>query len=510
MRKDIILALLLSACAFLASSCSLDEKANGFMSTENFYQTENDALSGLMYAYAAIPSYKNFSASYLYTLCCPTEEFTLKSDAGSGQHDLDQLRQDGMTNKETKDVFLIAYLVAGRANVLIENIPNIVMEEKLKNQMLGEAYFLRAYSYFNLVRLFGSVPLRLESLKDSENIGAPLASIEDIYMKCIIPDLKKAEELMDLEKRRGRVNKVGAQGLLAEAYLFLASAKESGLDGYSFVDSADNYYSLAAQKAKDVVYPAEANGYGFDESYSNIFNVNDESSPELIFYTISSITTVGVKNLASTLTTPYCNEQSFKVPARYGDITCYYGWEHVWVEIPFYNSFADNDLRKDAFFCTELQVGDNVHSWKNGEKYINGVVNSGGLCKRPFLAKYLDSTSDGDTGNRHPVVRYSQILLTYAEASGNTPEGINALNTVRRRAGLNEYTSSDFADNKAFRKAVVKERSWELCYEFHRLYDLRRTKGMEEMAQTYGKTLTKNYYFFQIPQEEFDYNLGLK
>ena len=117
MRKN-ILTLLFIACALFVSSCSLEEKANGFMSTEYFYKTENDALSGLMYAYAAIPSYKNFSASYLYTLCCPTEEFTLKSDAGSGQHDLDQLRQDGLTNKETKDVFLIAYLVAGFCQTL--------------------------------------------------------------------------------------------------------------------------------------------------------------------------------------------------------------------------------------------------------------------------------------------------------------------------------------------------------------------------------------------------------
>ena len=495
--------------AGLLSGCSLDEKAYGFMSTENFYQTADDALSGLMYAYAAIPSYKNFSASYMFATTCPTEEFTLKSDAATTQHDLDRNQQDGLTNTETKDCFLIAYLVIGRANALIENIPNITMDANLRNQMLGEAYFLRAYGYFNLVRLFGSVPLRLETLKDYEAVGAPLASIEDIYTKSIIPDLQMAESLMDTQKRRGRVNRVGAQGLLADAYLFLASARESGLEGYEFVPSADEFYTLARDKAREVLWPAEDNGYGFDDSYANIFDAENESSRELIFYTISSITTVGEKNLLSTLTTPYCNEQSFVLPARYGGYSCYYGWEHVWVETEFYDTFADNDKRKDAFFCTEITVGDKVHSWKDGQKYIDGVPDENGLCKRPFVTKYIDSNADGDTGNRHPVVRYSEILLTFAEAAGNTAEGVEALNMIRRRAGLDEYSTGDFADNKEFRKAVVRERAWELCYEFYRLYDLRRTKGMEEMARQYGKTLVKNYYFYEIPQDEIDYNPGL-
>lgn len=496
--------------SLLFGSCSLVETANGFMSTENFYKTEDDAIAGLMYAYSAIPSYKNFSASYLFATSCPTEEFTLKSDASTPQHDLDRNQQDGMTNIQTKQCFLIAYLVVGRANSLIENVPNITMDSKYRDQILGEAYFLRAYSYFNLVRLFGKVPLRLETLKDFDNVGAGLSSIEDIYNKSIIPDLKLAESLMDTEVRRGRVNRVGAQGLLANAYLFLASAKESGLEGYEFVSSADEYYALAREKAREVVYPKTPNGYGFDESYTNIFNVENETSPELIFYTISSITTVGVKNLASTLITPYCSEQSFTVPDIYGGCTCYYGWEHVWVEIPFYNTFADNDKRKEAYFCTEINVGGNMHSWKNGNKYINGVINDAGLCKRPFVTKYLDSNADGDTGNRHPVVRYSEVLLTFAEACGKTDEGIEALNTIRRRAGLDPYSKSDFVDNASFRKAVIQERAWELCYEFHRLFDLRRTKGMEDMAAQYGKTLVKNYYFYEIPQEEIDYNPGLQ
>lgn len=497
------------AATLLLGGCSLVETANGFMSTENFYKTEDDAIAGLMYAYAAIPSYKNFSASFLYATTCPTEEFTLKSDASTFQHDLDRNQQDGLTNSETKNCFLIAYLVIGRANALIENVPKITMDTKYRDQILGEAYFLRAYSYFNLVRLFGKVPLRLETLKDFDNVGAGLASIEDIYNKSIIPDLKLAETLMDNEIRRGRVNRVGAQGLLANAYLFLASAKESGLEGYDFVPSAAEYYDLAREKAREVVYPKTPNGFGFDESYTNIFNVENETSPELIFYTISSITTVGVKNLASTLITPYCNEQSFSVPEQYGGCNCYYGWEHVWVEIPFYDTFADNDKRKEAFFCTEITVGENVHSWKNGNKYINGVVNDAGLCKRPFVTKYLDSNGDGDTGNRHTIVRYSEVLLTFAEACGKTAEGVEALNTIRRRAGLATYSESDFADDAAFRKACIQERAWELCYEFHRLFDLRRTKGMEAMASQYGKTLVKNYYFYQIPQEEIDYNPGL-
>ncbi len=411
---------------------------------------------------------------------------------------------------------MISYLIVGRANTLIESLPGIVMDEEYRNQMLGEAYFLRAYGYFNLVRLFGKVPLRLSTLSDYNNVGAPLASIEDIYEQSIIPDLKMAEELMDGQVRRARANKTAAKGLLSSAYLFLASSKESGLEGYEFVSSADDYYALAADMSKEVVYPSEANGFDRDDDYVGVFNAADETSPELIFYVVSSITTVGSKNLASTLTSPYCAQQDFSLNADFGGVSAGYGWNHVRVELPFYRKFSDTDRRKKAFFYTEVTSGGNIHTWEDdpsgetdGTMYVNGEVSAEGYVQRPYVAKYFDNDSDGDTGNRHIIVRYSDILLVYAEAMGLSSEGIEALNTIRRGAGISEYSISDFSSDQEFRAAVIEERSKELCYEFSRIYDLRRTKGFEAMAEEYDKTLVKNYYFYEIPQTEYDNNPAL-
>ncbi|GHT66441.1 membrane protein [Bacteroidia bacterium] len=510
MKAKNIFNLFIFVVILSLSSCSLEEVPYGFYNSGNFFQTEEDAIAGLMYAYVPIPSYRGLSQSFLYANSLSSEEFTLKSDAGSDQHDLDRNQQDGSNNTATRETFLILYLVTGRANTLIEHIPDIKMDENERNHMLGEAYFLRAYGYYNLVRLFGKVPLRLQTLDGFELVGKELSPIQEIYEKSIIPDLIEAENLMDANIRRGRANKVAAQGLLANAYLFLASAKESGLEGYEFVPDAALYYEKAKVEAAKVIHPETSTVFGFDNDYLNIFNVEKETSPELIFYTISSLATVGVKNLASTLTTPYCSEQTFMVPAQHGGFSSYYGWEHMWVEVPFYNTFDDADKRKKAFFCTELTVAGKVHTWDNGTLYVDGVPNSAGYCKRPFATKFLDSNNDGDTGNRYTLVRYSEVLLTYAEACGNSSEGVAALNQIRTRAGLSPYSTSDFANDADYRKAVVQERAWELCFEFQRVYDLRRTKGMEAMAAKYGKTLVKNYYFYEIPQEEYDYNPGLK
>jgi starch-binding outer membrane protein, SusD/RagB family len=491
------LLIIITGCILFAG-CSLKEEPKGFLSTENFYKTKEDAESAVMFMYSAVPSYRNYSTSYYMVMHSATEEFAFKAGVATYQVDLDNNAQDGRANYETGTVFALNYIVVARANAVIENVPRITMDTAYRNHMLGEAYFMRAFAHYNLVRLFGSVPLRMHTLSNVSQVGEPRSSIENIYESCILPDLQKAAVLMDNSKRRARVNKTGAQGLLANVYLFLASASKSGLAGYEFANGTD-YYALAKTEAAKVVRPATANGYNFDDSYLNIFNPENESSGELIFYTLSSRSTVGPTNLSSTYGTPYCGSQSFKVGSEYGGFTNSFGWEHLVVETPFYNSFATDDKRKKAFFCTSVTV--------DGVEYSYNPLNPSGFIRSPFPTKYLDSDNDGDVGNRYAIVRYSEVLLTYAEACGLTPEGIEALNQIRRRAGLGEYTLGSFSGNDAFRDAVLQERTWELCYEFHHLFDLRRTKKMEQvLQQQYGKSLIKNYYFFEVPVEEKYYN----
>ncbi len=478
------------ACIALLG-CSLEEEPYGFLNEENFYQTGNDAESALLYAYAVMPELGYYSRFYYYVAHCSTEEFTQKSDAGAGQHELDGY----ITNNSTEDlreVFRHAYISINRTFPIIEKAPEISMNEDYKNQIIGEAHFLRALNYYNLVRLFGSVPLRKEAMSDFNSAGQAFAPIEEIYTY-IVEDLTTAESLMDNVARRGRANKVAAQGLLANVYLFIASAAESGLEGYSFGGS--QYYTMAKDYASKVVN--DQSQYGIDNNLFNIFDPETESSPELIFSIIASRVEIGATNMQSLLSTPYVSPY-FQLPAEQGGYQIGFGWAHVLVEIPFYNSYSDDDLRKSITFADS-------YTTESGEE----VTYPDGGLSRPFTIKYLDSNRTGgeDSGNRIPIIRYSEVLLTYAEASGLTQEGVDALNQVRTRANLNAYSLSDFSSDSDFRDAVLQERTWELAYEYQHLYDLRRTGKMETvLANQYGKNLQKNIYFFEIPFEEVDRN----
>ena len=205
---------IISFLVLLFGSCSLDEVPQGFLSTENFYKTQEDAESAIASAYSSLPSFQNYNFGYLYSMMVPTEEFTMIADIGRGEKDLDNLNQSGLANESTKKAYIQNYALIERSNAVIENVPGIDMDEDYKNQIVGEAYFLRAWGHYVLVRLFGKVPIRTSVIKNYESTGVSVSTISDLYVQ-ITSDLETSISLMDTKKRRARVNKVGAEGVLA-------------------------------------------------------------------------------------------------------------------------------------------------------------------------------------------------------------------------------------------------------------------------------------------------------
>ncbi|TRX59955.1 RagB/SusD family nutrient uptake outer membrane protein [Fulvivirga sp. M361] len=500
MKKIKLYLTLISVLAITLQSCSLDEEVFGRLNEDDFPISAEDAESTVLFAYSVYPTLGYYSRNHFYTMHQATEEFTQKSDAFQAQIDLDNYLQD-RTNDDTRSSFRHAYIVINRALFIIENVPNVTMNEELRNQFVGEGYFLRAHSYYNLVRLFGQVPLRKESLASLDDANLPLSSIEDIY-QFIISDLRKAESLMDFQRRRGRANKVAAQSLLADAYLFLASAGQhtDKLPGYEFATPRVNdYYDSAAFFAGKVIN--DQSTYTFNNDLISIYNNEALNGPEQIFSVVASRTDIGALDIAGTLTTPFFDNLNAVLPEEQGGYVIGPGWQHVWVEIPFYDTYDDSDNRKRLLFGTEVQVISN-----DGDTTEYSIAN--GRMDRPFTLKYLDPgrTSGVDiSGNNYPIIRYSEVLLTFAEAVGPTPEGFAAINQVRQRAGLDPL--SGIVDVQEFREAVYQERTWELAYEFQHLFDLRRLGKMEEVLEgQYGKTIVRNAYYFEIPDTEINQN----
>jgi starch-binding outer membrane protein, SusD/RagB family len=489
LKKKLNIILLIIGAGILIKACSLEEVPVGFLSTDNFYQTANDAEAAVAYAYAILPEIEYYSRHFFHARSVPTEEYTLKSDAGASQHDLDQLRPLP-NNREVTDTYRYAYIGINRANAVIENVPNIEMNDALRNQYLGEGYFLRALHYFNLVRMFGGVPIHDVTVRSADNASRPLSSIEEVY-NFIIQDLETAIDLMNMEHRGGRANRTAAWSKLAKVYLFLASAGDTGVERYEFVSNPDTYYNLAAQYSNYVIN--DQNRYHLANDLRSIFDVYNTDGPERIFFIQVDRTGEHEGNYSKLplVLAPYYDGADITLT---DGTTFPSGFNHAIMEQAFFYSFHENDKRRLELIVDTVYV--------DGEE----LTFPGGGMEAPFTRKYVDPDQVGQqTSTDIPVLRFSDILLVYAEAVGPTTEGYHAVNQIRERAGLDPLPGG--LSTRAFRDLVLQERSWELNFEGHRLFDLRRTNMMEEILEgVYGKTIHNNAYFFEIPQIEQDVN----
>ncbi|MBP7857226.1 MAG: RagB/SusD family nutrient uptake outer membrane protein, partial [Prevotella sp.] len=282
MNTKIIISSLVSIVALAA--CSLKEEPYGFYSEDNFYKTEADAEAALMYAYGNL-TYLEYSRAIFFLGDMPTEELTTKSDASAENQDLNNWKVDNFkTNTTLENYFKYAFIGINRANGVIQNVENATFDETKRKQILGEAYFLRAWNYFNLVRNFGLVPLHTTMVDELSETSAPLAKSMDEVYDLILGDCRRADELLPIFSTPvlGRTDRVAAQSLAAKAYLYIASAKESGVPLYRDMKrSTEAMYDSAAYYSGEVVNNQST--YGFEDNLLDIYDVSKPHGKEHIF-----------------------------------------------------------------------------------------------------------------------------------------------------------------------------------------------------------------------------------
>lgn len=363
------------------------------------------------------------------------------------------------------------------ANLVIANAPNgsdISQADIGKN--VAEARFLRAFAYFQLVRNWGSIPLRTEeNMKEIDLARSPVA---DVY-SLIVSDLTFAENnLPEVQALVGKPTKYSAKTMLADVYLTLGKYAEARDKANEVIQS--NKYSLVPVKTKT-------------DYQWNLFGPEIITTPEEVFY-FKYTRQDGKGNwILFVLNHPSTGNFNFGgAYAHYSDATN-----------PFYISWNDNDIRKSLWDKINFGLGPNTLVCS---KYVepNAVVQSWGA------------------GNDLPIYRYADALLIYAEAScmasnGPTGEGIEALNKVHRRAyGKDPNTSSevDFKisdyNKTTFQDLVLQERAYEFIFEGKRWYDLKRTgKAAEIINAAKGITIAEKAYLWPIPVSELNFNKAL-
>lgn len=495
MKKRLI--YLVSVIALVFNSCDLAEEPYGFYSDENFYKTVEDADAALLYAYRAF-NYIGYNRGIIDIGDLTTETVSVKPGEGNGVQELNSWNATN-NNGALSDFYQYCYVAINRANGVIDNVIDEGFNQEDKERILGEAYVIRAWSYFSLVRVFGRVPMQKQLVSTEAQTTPALAENLDEIYNFILEDLNTAESYLTIGRKVGRFDKVGCWAVLAKVYLNMASGKDYNAAGYRDMSiDANAMYAEAANWSAKVLN--EQSEFGFDEVLSDIYDVEKPDGSEHIWLISMDRSGDNTEEFGSTqlMWLPWGPGAAYYVRNAAGVMEpAQNGWEVYHITPSFVASFETNDKRETDLMDDEIfDVDGNV---------IGSVAD--GNIPASFSKKYLDPQFNGNRGSTRPLmIRFSDIALTYAEAVGPTNEAITWVNRIRARAGILPLASGMSVSD--FRNAVLQERTWELAYEGHHLFDLRRTASVLSTipaAQTAGIT-EDEAAFFPIPLRETDLN----
>jgi starch-binding outer membrane protein, SusD/RagB family len=402
------------------------------------------------------------------------------------------------TYSEVQSIWTLLYRGITRANSVIDNIQEVdFSNETLKKACEGQAKFLRAYYYFNLVRLFGEAPLIVNEIIYREDAEQPRASIEAIYTQ-IKKDLDEAATLLPASYSGGSGMETGRA--TSNTAIALKSAVSLELEEWSEVvqltDQIKNHGSLLPD-------------------YANNFNGTQENGPGSLFEVqYGGVTGSTTTNISSNLAPPDFNGAANITPTddnlngEGGGLTSGNG---------FVQLFEEGDLRKDVII--------------SGYDIPNFIFPSEPDGSLYYVNKYYNTKDPrGLSTWNYPLIRVAEVYLNRAEALNEigyqaNGEAFEYLNKTRVNAGLTALTSVDLPDQNAFRTALRKERRIELSFECKRYFDLNRWGILNEVIQyqmdiTGGLTFPTNkminhpitgkkYFLYPIPAIEYANNANL-
>jgi hypothetical protein len=470
MKKNSLLTGLLMLSLVACKDKFLDLAPVSSANNNTFYKTSSDMLLAINGAYGALQLGGQYGRYFVVSEIPSDDTAPPLSGSITDQDEFDKfyLRT---TNPLLAERWSDGYRGIYRCNTVLDRIPAVVMEETLKQQIIGEAKFLRALMYFNLVRMFGDVPLVLKEITDTnEGYTYRRAPVAEVYAQ-IIQDLSEAELILPptyAGSNVGRATSGAAKALLGKVYLTL------------------HQYPEASAKLKEVVEMENTGIYGLLPTYADVFKIANKNSKESVFSVQYKKGNLGEGSGFANLYAPQVSGNA--VIAFGGD-----GNNRPTVDME--NAYEPGDLRKDISMA-------------------NGYTNEQGVrIDFYYVKKYTDQPLiKYDSEDNWPVIRFADVILMYAEAlneTGKTSDALPFLNRIRMRAELAEKGILTQAE---MRLALEQERRVELAFEGHRWFDLVRTgRALEVLngkAQALGITtkLTEKHLIFPVPQSQIDVN----
>lgn len=428
----------------------------------NFFTTESESEEYVNSVYAGLQS-QGMYGQYLPCLSeIPSDntwdQVPANDNGWAGQLDLfSTIPSNGILSQNWKD----AYVAIQRANVVLHRIGDIPYQnDSIKTARTGAMKFIRALVYFNLVRVYGDVPLVTKETTDPNSyFGQGRTPKDSVYMQ-IINDLQDAVIALPLKAdKTGGVRKSAAQALLGKVYL------------------TQGKYQDAIHILQDVVTGGQ---HSLMASPDKVFALNNENNAEIIF-AVQYASGVNGNTEGSALQQQF-SPSGFESGAK----------GHNLPNVSLYKLYGNNDARRGVY----------VDTTKQGVPY----------CKKyfPNVANLIDGGSD------FVVLRYADVLLMLAEAcneSGNTADALNALNQVRKRAGLADFES---ADQTLLGTEIALERQLELIGEGHRWFDLlRKGNAVQVMnawftSQSINIQINSHNLLMPVPQDQINTDPAIK
>jgi hypothetical protein len=473
----------------LFSNCTgkLDVKPISDPSVVNFYRNQQDFEQAVNAAYNGLSTY-------------PTRHFflsELRSDnmyvpGEGGTYDWNPVNNFTVNSSNTlmTAAWNDCYTAIMRCNSVLDNInAEKVPDEGALKQLTGEAKFIRALMYFDLVRFFGAVPkiLHLVGATEAQTIGrSPVREIYDV----IIADLEEAAQLLPVSytgANKGRATSYAARGILARVYLTRS--------GPVLLEKGPVLNSNEYAKARDLLHEIINSGqYAFINNYAQIFSYDNENNSESVFEVQFKSGGTGTGTVIPAEMLPSGYMRAYKIPVAGGNDFKY----------------VSNDLLQ-AYPAGDARLAFNV---------IQGYIDeNGNFVNQNYFKKFLDPKRYGvdlrDWGINQPVLRYTDVLMMYAETllhtGGAQAEVDSIVNSVRARAGLPALSG-------VTTDMLLEERRREFAAEGLRWHDLVRTGKVlsvmnawmtKEDERKVMKPMQNNYILYPVPQTEINIKPGL-
>lgn len=420
--------------ALVTASCDneLIQNPNTSKVADNFYSNEAELEEAVNAVYASLQFTGNFDTAIPAIGELPGEDAYDQTPANDGGvygqlDDYNVIAQSGLIANIWKD----AYKGIQRTNIVLNRIENIEYKsEETRKNRIGEMKFIRALYYFNLVRIYGDVPLvTSEIINPQDSFGQERTPANEVYTQ-ITEDLSEAIDLLPVrsESNKMRVVKSAAQVLLGKVELTLQNYDQAKLH-------LEEVVSSGAHNLVDV---------------NEVFSTSNELNEEIIFAVQFSS---GI-NSNSEGSDAY---RMFNPTGRVvGNLTGTKG--HGVLKSDFYSLYQNNDKRKDVY----------VGTLESGVAYNNKIA--------------VPTTVVSDAESDWVVLRYADVLLMLAEVEnelGNQTNAINYINQIRNRVGLEDYNGME--DKSSVFTEVDLQRRLELVWEGHRWFDILRQNRASEV-----------------------------